>query len=296
MDSARIEDIKDNFFPHFLSGESLIGTKTSGGGLDKNLTITDDCILNISNLRRPKDNYVSLHLDNHSKAILDKNDITGINFIPSRKGSFASPSRLNLYVPENIDLKTSRGPFEIINSKYMFSEYEIRSSYNYTSSHINNMGCIKNLKLSSSTWVDRINVYDHMFDNCDLGQCASMNFVASWDNIHPSPLLKNSKLTVIRSINIIIRELDDAKILQEWKDFIFDGSGLRKDILKRFGFVNNSKSLDNFRLSLYYVGNHVREFIQIITADQRVSDTYKKLGEYQIPGISKKVVVYVRNP
>ena len=297
VDATRIEDLKKNFLPH-ISGESLIGTKTTGGGLDKNLTITDDCILNISNLRRPKDNYVALHLDNHSKAILDKNDIVGINFIPSRKGSFTSSSRLDLYVPENIDLKTSRGPFEIINSKYMFSEYEIRGNYNYTPSHINNIGCIKNLKISSTTLsnsttqVDRINVYDHMFENCDLGQCTTINFVTTWNNVHPTALLKNSKLTVTKQVDILIRELDDAKIFQEWKDFIFDGSVLKKDLLKRLGFDNNSK-FNKFSLRIFYVSHQGRELIQILTDGQSPSPSYKKTGEYNISGISGKVSVYV---
>ena len=288
INTTRIENIKNNIFPRIISGESLLGTRTSGGGLDKNLTITDDNILNISKLRRPKYGYTTIRLDDRCKKLFDENNITGINFIPLRAGNITSESTLCLYTSQNIDLGTHMGPFEIINSKCMFTDYKIGHPGSNPS---DNIGCIKNLKLSAATETNRITIYNCMLDNCDLGpKCREIYFVLSRNDLRPTPLSKNIKLEA-RYIKILIREITDIKIFREWKDYLFDGSDLRKDLMVRLGLDKNK--FNKFEMGLYYKTIQNIETIRIISGNRSLNNPpYIKIGEYSIPGILEKVSVY----
>ena len=290
LNTVRIKDIKKTLFSDFIFGDSMLDFKEPE--FENKLSIADDDILTISELRRFKDMSTTILLNQHSKSIFDKNDIAGINFIPSHKGNPESHSNLVLYVPKNIDMKTHMGPFEIINSKCMFTDYEIRTSSYLAGTSTKGFGCIKNLKFSSSTTVDQICVHNHMLDSCDLGQCNSINFITTTENMHPTVLLKNSKLST-SNVYILIKDIYDPKIFQEWKDFLFDGSDLRKDLLKLLGF--DGIKFNKFIMSLYYEYES-GENIQITSANQIPDGSlYRKLGKYhyRIPGIPGEVYTYI---
>ena len=294
VNTALIENMKNEIFPDVIHiwGRERDSSAVcwAPGGFEKNLSITNDGILTLSKMKRPKLVHVDINLINHGKEILDKNAIAGIDFIPTRAGSLSHTkyTPLTLFVPQNIDMKTPHGPFEIINAKCLFTDYTIKSDYK-TKGTNKDLGCIKNLKLSSSSeGVNGIYVYNHMFDSCDLGRCNMIFFGTTWDSIRPTVLLKNSKVNASK-VNIYISEINDIKIFQEWKDYLMDENGIRKDLLKRLGFGNIN--LESFKISIRYKPQN--KIIQIITdGDEAHMDLYKKIDEYHISGISRKICLY----
>ena len=289
-DVVRDEVIKKDILSKVIRGDAIDSYKKFGH--EKNITISDDGILSIPQLNRVKNEEIVLWLNNQGKEILDRNGITGINFIPDRSGDPESFSGLYLHVPKNIDLKTDHGPFEIINTGCMFTNYGIESVSD-NSSTINDFGCIKNLKFSSSVDINSMEVDDHIFDSCDLGRCKYIYFRTTWRNMHPTALLKNSKLST-SEIRIEIDRIDDVKILQEWKDFLFDGSDLKKDLLKLLGFNNIKLNRFAIRIGYNILADNDYGTIYIMTSNQvpPPSPAYDKIGGYNVQGVTRKVYVY----
>lgn len=297
IDVYRIEDIK-NKFDNIFKGDQLNGTKQLGGGLDENLYITDDNILNISKLRKMDTVGLHMKLDNNTKKFFDKYIISGINFIPVRKNNNPG-SMLTLYVPEktDIDLKINDRPFEIINTNNMFSQIDI----DVWDDDLAYPPYVKNLNLIGNDDCD-VTVYNHMLDSCDLGVCKSVGFIMPDISKGTKPdtilknIMKNCKMnTPIFQFKAVID--NDHDTFLAWRDYLLDNGNPRKDLLNRLS-VKNSTSLNEIILTLI---NDAPPYERIIISTDisnyhRNNQIEKLLGSNNVSGISRAVMAFQRYP
>ena len=278
VDAARVEDMKKYLF----SGSNPIITgiplydQNEDGDINKNVCITKDNILEISEPRRGYDGYqLGMLMDDHMKKIFNKNGVVGIKFIPSHINSM-----LTLCVPveKDIDFKMSGGPFKIITSPDMFTTVVINPK-KYAPGQIS---CIKNLMLTGDDNLTNINIFDHTFNGCNFGTCRYMRLHMTSDNIRPTILMKNCKADV-SEFDLGMRVKDD--IFQEWKDYLMDENGPRKDLFKRLGIDNIITGSDVF----FWIGiTRYSDGERLCIATNIRPDRYThNIEKCHIPGISK---------
>lgn len=283
---ARMGDMKKYLFSGsnpIFTGAPLDGIRKQKDDLDKNVYITKNNILKISKLKRYDEGYLATSIDDRTKKLFDKNNVVGIKYIPSHAGDPNILSTLELSIPtkKDIDLKIDNGPFKIINSHNMFTDIVIRPK----DIAPGRISCIKNLTLAGDN-LNNIIINDHIFDNCDFGSCKLMLFRITSNNIRPVILMKNCKAIATRfRLNIIVK--DD--IFLEWKDYLMDENGPRKDLFKRLG-IDNVTGIDFFRVRITR-GSDEEE---LCIATNIRSDRYTcDIEKCRISGISK-VIMYTK--
>ena len=292
-DAAYFEGIKNDLFFAIIDGGPAVAKGSDQVPNPKmKLSISDDGILTMP-LRRSRNTEIKFNMrDPHNTmSILNKYDISGFNFVPMRKGPAANVEfYMDCDVKQDLDMKTSHGPLKIINTDLMFETCTICDRKNLNWDKAYDAKYVKNLILSGK-W-SMIYLQDRILDNCVIEDCDKLDLNISKKD--PGVLANNCKINTSK-VNIFIGtrgDNGDRDLFNAWKNYLFDGHNIRKDLLKRLGL----DPVKSFALEISvgkpaaFGGDDNYSNIYMCTEDMRrptMTDTTK----YKIPGISAPVII-----